>query len=130
MSRNRPRSPRYADHLLARLTAAAEQLVDVLRPTPPTLEELPQVNQTVCRLLSLRHLGQWVEIPGRPVTKEEREHPSQLTIAGVLVGIRPGAPGRQGGVATRTLVIAQGGQQRDLAVRVDEPVNTYPRSTR
>lgn len=130
MTKTRPRSPRYADHVLARLATAAEQLVDVLRPAPTVLEELPQVNQTVCRLLSLRHLGQWVEIPGRPVTKDQREHPSQLTTAGVLVGIRPGGPGQHGAVATRTLVIAQGGQQRDLAVRVDEPVNTYPRSNR
>ena len=130
MSRNRPRAPWYADHVLGRLAAAAEQLVDALRPAPPAIEEVPQVNQTVCRLLAERHLEQVVSIPGRPSTPGERVEPSQLSIVGVLVGIRPGGPGRGSSPATRALVIRQGAEQGVHYVRVDEPVNTYPRTSR
>jgi hypothetical protein len=129
MSRNRPRSPRYADHVLGRLATAAEQLADNLRPAP-ALAEAPMVNLTACRYLSLRHHGQWIEIPGCPKNQGEKTEPSQLTISGVLVGTRPGGAGRNGQPATRGLVIVQGGEQGVHYVRVDEPVNTYPRSLR
>lgn len=129
MSRNRPRAPRYADQVLGRLASAAEQLADNLLPAP-ALAEAPMVNLTACRYLSLRHHGQWIELPGRPKNQGEKTEPSQLTITGVLVGIRPGNAGRGGEPATRALVIAQGTAQGVHYVRVDEPVNTYPRTQR
>jgi hypothetical protein len=130
MSRNRPRSPRHIDHVLDRLARAAELIAYSLRASPDATAPEPVINLTVCRYLSLKHHGQWIEIPGRPKNQGEVQEPSQLTITGVLVGIRPGGAGRSGQTATRALVIAQGGEQGVHYVRVDEPVNTYPRSSR
>ena len=130
MSRNRQRSPQAGGADFDGVVHALERIAEALRPAPVVEAAPPQVNQTMCRLLTLRHYGQWIEIPGRPSTREQHAEPSQLTIGGVLTGIRPGAPGQQGMPATRTLVIAQGPEQRAHTVRVDEPVNTYPRSIR
>lgn len=130
MSRNRQRSPQPCGPVLDGVVHALEQIAEALRPAPAVEAEVPQVNQTVCRLLTLRHYGQWIEIPGRPLSRDQHAEPSQLTIGGVLTGIRPGTHGQQGIPATRTLVIAQGPEQRAHTVRVDEPVNTYPRSIR
>lgn len=131
MTRQTPRSPKGSDQALHRLADSVERLVEVLvtqhvEAAPPAVVEAAQVNQTVCRLLGLRNYGQWIEIPGRPSTPAQRQEPSQLTVAGVLVGIRPGDPGRDGQPPRRVLVLRQGAEQAAHAVRVDEPVNTYP----
>lgn len=134
MTRHTPRSPKGSDQALHRLADAFERMAEVLvtqhvEAAQPVVVEAAQINQTVCRLLGLRNLGQWIEIPGRASTTAQRQEPSQLTIAGVLVGIRAGDAGRDGHPARRVLVLRQGAEQAAHAVRVDEPVNTYPMST-
>jgi len=137
MTRQQSRTPKQSEQAQAlhRLADVLEHAVETivapaLAAAPPPAVEQAQVVATAARYLDLRHLGDWIEIPGRPARPIERTEPSMLTTAGVLVGIRPGEPGRGDQPPTRVLVIAQGGQIAPHSVRVDEPVNTYPRAQR
>lgn len=129
MARNRHRTPNpnaIAD-ALDRMTAALAAGITDLRPLPSALiapEPVP------CRYLAARHLGMWVEIPGRPNTKPELNEPSILTVVGELVGIRRGDLGQGSQTAGRVLVIRQGGEQSVLRVAVDAAVIVYPKATR
>lgn len=131
MSRNRPRSPRTSDHILIRLTEGIDRIATALaeaRREPETALVVPEL--TVCRYLSLKHLGMYIEVVPRPVERAQHEEPSIMVTAGVLVGIRPGGPGRGSQPAERGLVISQGGQQGVTSLRVDAPVKVFPRSGR
>jgi len=137
MTRQQSRTPKTSDQAQAlhRLADVIEHAVETIAAPALAAAPAPEVEQaqvvaTSARYLGLRNLGDWIEIPGRHSTPLQRTEPSMLTTAGVLVGIRPGEPGRGEQPPTRVLVIAQGGQIAPHSVRVDEPVNTYPRAQR
>lgn len=126
MSRNRARSVPNPQVIADSIDRLAET-ISGLRPAQALLvapEPVP------CRYLAARHLGMWVEIPGRPSSKPELNEPSILTVVGELVGIRRGDLGQGSQTPGRVLVIRQGGEQALTRVAVDAPVIVYPKATR
>ncbi len=128
---SRRRTPRTQDHVLVQFVEALDRLTAALtesRRSPETPLVMPEL--MLCRHLGGKHLGCLIELVPRPVEKFQHEHPEIMLLAGELVGIRPGSPGRGSQPPDMTLVIRQGGEQSIKVVRVDAPVKVFPRSVR
>jgi hypothetical protein len=115
------------------LSLGLRPLVDAIRniPRSPNPEPVPEpTREMLVRHLSVVDLGRWILLPGRPFgDRLLRDEPSVVSQAGRLVGIRPGKIGGSGSgiVASRVLVLQQGGLTVEVPTNVLDPVHVAPR---
>ncbi len=118
-----------ARRLLSLLERAVVSIERAVEPPPVALvlEATPDV--MLVQHLGLQHLGRWVYLPGRPqkLGPKYAAEPSVVAIAGRLVGIRAGEPGKQDQPGHRVLVLEQGGASAPLSVSVADRVDVAPR---
>jgi|GEM_PF-5942489 len=124
-NRNSSRNKKTLQEEVAGLGIALAQLrVDLFTALAPAelTNRLAPAAYT-CRVgeLSVDHLGSWIIVSNTP-------HPND-SIAGRLVGLRPGPPtNNQSGKPTRTLVLQQGSEQAAIFTPTDSIALLAPQS--